>query len=390
MVAVAAFCFAVSGPAAAKKQAPAASADGVHLVQTTGMADIRSAGDAEAYDRARQDAARKAVEEAVGTIVDSQVMTENGTLIQDRIVGKSAGYIRKIEPVKKWKESGMVYWEGRFTVGLEQLKSDVMALDLAQSRMRMPRVVIFVLEKYNDKSDTGTAGAVYAELAQKFRDKKFVIVTRQNASAGADESALFAALQDPARLTAAAVRLGAQNNAEMVVVASGQAQIASSQPEILTQSGMKSYQSSVSVQVVNVADQRVLASVVKNSAAPHIDADTGCQTALKKAAGPAADEAIGSVLTVWEDILNNGNLLTLNVTGLSITEGFQFQKALEAKFREIKEVFPKKNENGSAQYMVRYLGDGRDFAMALSTVDTGFNLSVESFDASVVTIKVSK
>jgi len=58
----------------------------VKIVQTTGMADIRQAGEAEAYDRARQDASRKAVEEAIGTFVDSQVMTENGTLIQDKLL----------------------------------------------------------------------------------------------------------------------------------------------------------------------------------------------------------------------------------------------------------------------------------------------------------------
>lgn len=359
------------------------------VVRTVGMADIRQAGEAEAYDRARQDARRKAVEEAIGTFVDAQVVTENGTLIQDRIVGRAAGYIRKEEPVRRWREGNLVYWEGVFTVGMDQLKNDVLALDLAQSRMRMPRVLIFASERYGNRQEAGSAGAVYAEVAKKFGEKRFVLVTRQPGME-AEERAVLANLQDPTKFVEAAVRLGAKTQAEMVVVAVGQAQVASVQPEVLAQSGMKSYQGSVSLQVVNVADRRVLASVSKNAAAPHIDETTGCQSALRKAAGPAADEAIAAVLAAWEDILNNGNLLTLNVMGLSIAEGFQFQKALESRLREVKEVFPKRNENGSSQFTVRYLGDGRDLAMALSTVDMGFAVTVESFDASVVTVRAAK
>ena len=255
--------------------------------------------------------------------------------------------------------------------------------------MRMPRVIIFVRESYNNKIDAGSSGVVYSELASKFSEKRFVVVSRPPVADPAEES-LFNLLKDSSKLVSTACSLGQKYEAEIVVVASGESQIASVQPEILANSSMKSYQAGITLQVINVSDKRVLASVSKNSAAAHIDADTGCRLALKKATGPAADEAITLLLAAWEDILNNGNLLTLNVTGLSIAEGFQFQKALEKYLREVKEVFPKKNENGSAQFTVRYLGDGRDFVMALSTVDMGFKIDVEAFDSSTVKIKAVK
>jgi len=378
-------CATAKGGSKADKNA----ADDAKIVVTTGMADIRSAGDAEAYDRAMEDAKRKAVEEVIGTFVDSQTVTENGSLLQDKVFGRSAGYLSRIEPLKKWKEDGLVYQQVRFTVKIGQLKDDVLALDLAQQRMNMPRVIFYIYESANGKNDTGTSGTVYNELVKKFQEKRFVIVNRQASGLDAEENALVSGMDDSQKASGLAVKIGAKNNAEIVVT--GKATAVDNGAIVLngTTMDMHSYQANVKLQVINVADGRILAIATKEGAAGHINAENGCVQAFKKITPPAADELIAKTVETWEDILNNGNLLTLDVQGLTLTDSFKFQKALQQYFREVKEVFPKKTENGVSQFMVRYLGNARDFAMALSTVVFGYKVDVLAIDSTTLKIKAA-
>jgi hypothetical protein len=371
-----------------KNNQPAFTNPNEKIVETTGMADIRKAGEAEAYDRAIEDAQRKGVEEAIGTFVDQQTITEKGVLIKDQISGRSSGYIKNREILKQWKEGGMVYVKVRLVIGMEKLKDDVLALDMAQKRMKMPRVIVYVKESYLGKDNTGTTGTVYNTLISKFAEKKFIIVNRQNPTLSGEENAMLNSLSSQDRIATMAQAIGAKNSADIVIAGSGEARDAGI--GTLYGSDMKSYQANVNLQVINVNDGRIMATTIKQGAAPHINPEQGMIASLKKVTEPAADDLINQVLAAWEDILNNGNMLTLKVTGLTMTEGFQFQKALKQYFREVKDVFDKGMENGRMVYTVKYLGDAKDFAMALSTVSFGFTVEVSAYDAVSVTIKATK
>ncbi|GEM_PF-2968390 len=358
------------------------------IVETTGMADIRKAGEAEAYDRAIEDAQRKGVEEAIGTFVDQQTITEKGVLIKDQISGRSSGYIKNRKIIKQWKEGGMVYAKVNLVIGMEKLKDDVLALDMAQKRMKMPRIIVYVKESYLGKNNMGTTGTVYNTLVSKFGEKKFIIVNRQSTTLSAEENAMLNNLAAQDRIGTMAQNIGSKNSADLVIAGSGEARDAGIGN--LYGSDMKSYQANVNLQVINVSDGRIMATTIKQGASPHINPEQGMIAALKKVTEPASDDLINQVLTAWEDILNNGNLLTLKVTGLTLTESFQFQKALKQYFREVKDVYDKGMDAGTSVYTVKYLGDAKDFAMALSTVSFGFNVEVSAYDALSVSIKVTK
>jgi hypothetical protein len=365
------------------------TAGGDKVITTTGMADIRQAGESEAYDRAIDDAQRKAVEEAIGTFIDSQTMMQNGTIIKDELSARTSGYIKERKILRKWKEDKIVNVEIKCTIGLDKLKDDVMALDVMQKRMNMPRVIFYVKESMNGKNNSGTSGSIYNELVKKFTEKRFVIISRNSVQLDPEEAKLMANLDNADMVSEIAVKIGQKNNADIVVTGKGNSGEATGVGNLYGTS-MKSYQADVYLQVINVADRKILATSTKHGAAPHINAETGCVNAFIKASDPAADDLMDQVLKAWEDIQNNGNLLTLYADGLSISEGFKFQKALQQYFREVKEVYSKDMQNGVSQYMVKYLGAGKDFAMALSTVSFGYTVEVTSFDAQTVKLKVSK
>lgn len=359
--------------------------DDASFVMTTGEADIRSAGVAEAYDRAISDGQRKAVEQAIGTVVSGETKTENGMFLKEEIADRSTGYIKKRKIIKKWREGSMVYVQAEYQVGVDKLKEDVLALTVAQKRMKMPKVILFINESYLGKVSNGITGTAYNELIKKFNEKKFLIVNR-SAQLSSTEKKMLSNLKNGNELSALSVMIGKNNNADIVIVGSAKAQPAGTGR--LYGTDMKSYQATLDVQAINVSDGRVLATSTKSGAAPHINAEVGCANAILRVSDSAADDLITQILASWEDILNNGNLLTLNVKGLSVTEGFKFQKALEKYFREIKEIYSKKMTSGTSQFLVKFTGNGKDFAMALSTVDFGYTVEVLSFDAATVSIQI--
>ena len=63
-------------------------------VEAEGQAMIKNGDEPAARDRALEDAQRKAVESAVGTMISAETVMENYQIISDRILAKSAGYIK--------------------------------------------------------------------------------------------------------------------------------------------------------------------------------------------------------------------------------------------------------------------------------------------------------
>src|SRR5262245_65731538 len=63
---------------------------------------------AAARDKAIEDALRRAVEQAVGTIVESETAVENYQLLSDKIYSHSSGYVKDYKVVSEKTEGGLV------------------------------------------------------------------------------------------------------------------------------------------------------------------------------------------------------------------------------------------------------------------------------------------
>ena len=63
-------------------------------VEAEGRGMIKNGDEPAARDRALEDAQRKAVESAVGTMISAETVMENYQIISDRILAKSSGYIK--------------------------------------------------------------------------------------------------------------------------------------------------------------------------------------------------------------------------------------------------------------------------------------------------------
>ena len=84
-------------------------------------------------ESARRDAYRAAVRQVVGTLVDSQTIIENDTVITDKVVVFSDGYVDRVEPLKEVLEEGLVRVRVKAFVKTGKLKDDLRANEILLS-----------------------------------------------------------------------------------------------------------------------------------------------------------------------------------------------------------------------------------------------------------------
>ena len=87
-----------------------------------------------AYDRAEQAALTKAIENALGTIIDATTIADSGVVLEETIYAKKKGYIRNYQVTSKRVEDGIAYVNITAQVGMQELKDDVMGLDIMQNK----------------------------------------------------------------------------------------------------------------------------------------------------------------------------------------------------------------------------------------------------------------
>ena len=362
---------------------------GSEIVRAEGLAEVREAGLADAYDKAEEAAKTKAIEKALGTIIDARIIGSSGVILEENIFQKKQGYIRKSEIISKREEDGIAYVTIKAEVGMQKLKDDVMGLDIMQHRMNMPKTIIIVQEESLGKKAKQSAS--YGVMIKKFKEKKFTIISPAQISKSYKKNMKnLGSLMDSDEnaFISVAGKIGIDVNADIVIVGKGSSQKAG---KIMEGSKLNSYQADVDFKVVNIGDGRILANSSKHGAYPHISDQTGSIEAIKKAAGLAADDLIEQIVAAWEDVLNNGNLITLYTTGLTLTEEIKFEKLLKAYYREVRAVYTKQRKGKTSVFSVKFLGSPRDLANALVTKKTfPYKVDVLKYDFGEVSIKAKR
>ena len=115
-----------------------ALASAAATVEAEGQAMVKNGDEPAARDRALEDAQRKAVESAVGTMISAETVMENYQIISDRILAKSSGYIKNYNIVSSGAENGIYKVVIKALVATGNLSSDVDAISALLKRKGMP------------------------------------------------------------------------------------------------------------------------------------------------------------------------------------------------------------------------------------------------------------
>ncbi len=320
-----------------------------------------------ARDQAIQDALRKAVEQAVGTLVSSETMVQNFQTLNDKIYTQTQGYIQNYRILSETPGTNVHQVMIQATVAIGDLEKDLQTLGFLLGQVGKPRIMILVAEQqigqqyYNYWWGTHRGAQADLNVAEntimdRFREKGFDVVDHQ---AQAGNIKVPPAFQVVELSNQNAITLGKQVDAEIVLIGKALARSVGS----IAGTSMKSVQANISMRAIQIDNARVLSSGNENAAAVHIDEVTGGVEAIKKASAKMSAKMMDDILKNFQKRVGATTTVQLIVLGLVDANDIRrFKTSVLGQVRGVEGI----HERSFSESMVKMDLDVRGSAQSIS------------------------
>jgi hypothetical protein len=379
------FCItAVTAALALAQETRSVSAEGVAAIQGNAK-DI-------ARDQAIEDAQKRAVEQAIGILIDSQTQVENYQLISDRILSQTKGYITRYSIAKESVDSGLLRVLINAEVSLGKLTDDLSGIGILLGQMHKPRTMIMIAEQnighewyawwWGHQGQQMDMGVVENTVIDVFTQKGFEFIDHDAAERNIKVSSAYK-IQD---LTVEQARtLGNQADAEVVIVGKAVSKLYGD-----IGGGMKSAQADLSMRAIRTDTGQVLASATTHGAAVHITPETAGTDALKKAATTASEQMAEKILAVYAKEAGGTKSVNITISGLNKTQFVKFKDVLRNQVRGIKDLHERSFANNTAKISVDAKGSSQSISDELLLKDFGtFAVEIVGSTANSLELKVT-
>ena len=331
-----------------------ASAQETRTVSAEGVASIQQGAVDMARDAALEDAQKRAVEQAIGILIDSQTQVENYQLISDKILSQTKGYISRYNVTGETQEGPLLRVRITAEVSLGKLNDDLSAIGVLLGQMHKPRTMIMIAEQnighewyawwlgyHGEQTDIGVVENTFMDV---FTQKGFEFIDHATA---AKEIRVTAAYKTQDLTVEQARTLGNQADAEVVIVGKALAKLYGD-----IGGGMKSVQADLSAKAVRTDTGQVIATATTHAAAVHITDTSAGIEALKKASNQAANEMMEKILTVYSREAGGTRPINITITGLDKTQFVKFKDALRNQVRGITDLHERSFNGTTARISV--------------------------------------
>jgi hypothetical protein len=357
------------------------TAEGVAAIQGNAM-DI-------ARDAALEDAQKRAVEQAIGILIDSQTQVENYQLISDKILSQTKGYIKRYNVTGEAVDSSLLRVRINAEVSLRQLTDDLTAIGILLGQMHKPRTIVMIAEQnigqewnawwWGAQADLGVVEKTFIDI---FTQKGFEFIDRATAS---KEFQVTAAYRVQDLSATQAKTLGNQVDAEVVIVGKALSKLYGD-----IGGGMKSVQANLSAKAVRTDTGQVIATVTTNAAAIHNTEETAGIEALKKASQTAANEMMGKILAVYSREVGSTRSVNITIDGLNKAQFVKFKDVLRNQVRGIKVLHERSFNETTARISVDSKVSAQTLSDTLTLSDFGtFGVEVTGSTANSLELRVT-
>ncbi|MCX5868864.1 MAG: flagellar assembly protein T N-terminal domain-containing protein [Proteobacteria bacterium] len=372
------------------------AADDSKEVIAEGVGAVTVGNQAKARDEAMRDAMRKAIEQAVGTMISSETIVENFQLLSDKIYSQTSGYVRTYQVVSEGAEGELYRIRIKAEVSLTQIKNDLAAIGLLLEAKHMPRMMVMIAEQnvgevilhywWNPQAASVDLGVTENSLISEFQEKGFHFVDPEAVKKEIKVSKAFRA-ED---LTEQQVKtLGAQADADVVIFGKALAKLSGS----VAGTSMKSVQANISLKAVDADTGRILATAQESASGVHIDEVTAGTNALKQAAKKTAQALMDKILKGWGKEVAGSAQVRLSIKGVkSYADLSGLFALLRKEIRGVDAVHQRSISNdGVAEVDIEYRGDGQSLAdELLSKSLPGFTIKITNVTVNRVEITLEK
>ena len=302
-------------------------------ITVEGIGAIVKGDHAIAKDNAVNDALRKAVEQAVGTLVQAQTLVDKYQLISDEIYTKSQGDIKKYSVISERPDlnQGILKVTIQADVSIGDIKNDLNAIGLLLERKNKPRMMVIIDEKIGSAESGYTPNLSESEtvIIQKFTEKGFNFVDQATVKKNIKRNM---ALQAIAGDDSAAAAIGLEYGAEAVIIGNAVAKLAG---KGIAGTEMKSIHASVTARAVKADTGEILATASEKGATAHLDETVGGALAIKKASEKIASNLIDQIITKWSGEVGGQTTVQLVITGIDFVSLNKFKTIIQSQVRGV-------------------------------------------------------
>jgi hypothetical protein len=351
-------------------------------------AEGRAAGtDGNAMEQAKQDALRKAVEEACGTFISSQTKTENYAAIYDKAMSFAVGYVTTFTVLERRTDNDMSYCKVRATVSKASFKKEWARLRHTIEAEGNPRCVVVMVEDNDayDETPPKTNG-VTQSIIENFFLKKGVQLMDKGASENVRERDMdLASLNDDVNKLAA---MAASFKADVLIRGNAEARQAGT-----TDMGGRTlykWSATLNIRAYHTDSAQMLMSKSYSATKTTFNQGAGGDEVLRKCAEDNAGQMLRDVGEAWRQRQNIRRVCQVTLENCSRGDYKKFEEALR-EVTGVQDVKLKELVNNVCQVEVDWAYDlerlvGRIESLRVS--DFSFEVTEQTHDR--VSIKLVK
>jgi len=258
---------------------------------------VAASGDAGiARDHALKDALRKAVEQGVGTFVNSETKVRNFQLLSDKVYSQASGYVSSYRVIAEGPDAGLYRVTIQARVKLDKIEDDLAGIGILLEEQGRPRIMVVVKEVPKDDILAVTDGMLETEMMETmivdaFQSKGFPVVDAATVRQNLQKDQLRKILEGDNQT---AILLGLRTGAEVVVA--GTVQRSSERRQApYTNAVTDFFKVRLAARAVNTASAEVLGATALTQEVPFSE-----DAVRKQVADSAGADLIAKILKGWK------------------------------------------------------------------------------------------
>lgn len=296
-------------------------------------------------------AQRNAVERGIGVLVDSQSLTKNLMLVEDKILSKARGYVKNYTVISE-KELTDGNWKVviQCEVAEEKIKHSLKALGILRDKMGNPRIMVIYDSAITDgipQAFNPVVSEAYDGIVEHLTEREFPVVAKRVF----DQSILqeFAASKKSYKKT---VELGLREKAEYILVYN----IKPGDKE--STNIFKKGWVMISAKIINTSSGQILAN--QNKKVMGVDKDSidfAFRKAGRKAGKLAAKFLESKLVKRWQGDTVSGRVVVLEIVNINDFSILVELRAELIKTYGVRNIIQRNSTSSTAEYEITYVGD---------------------------------
>ena len=356
------------------------------IVEVEGLSYVNNNNLEKKKKKAINDGLRRAVEQVVGTYVDSSTKVKNGQLIEDEILKNSRGYVKSYQVLAKNNENNNLRVKLRVKVGSEDLASDLEALKMNIKRHGNPRVMFLISQIKEGYHVNLSPSVVSNKLMNKFIESGYRVIDQAQIKKVVDNEQRKAIIQGDYGLAA---KLGVQLNADLVVTGDARASHIDLSDVYDGNLGdtLKSYSSNINSKVINTATAEVVAAVSANAKGAGGNRESAARKALTKAANILGQKLVDNVS---KQVIQEDKTINLKINNLRTIKQLQELRNVLPTVTGVNDVYFRSYNDSLGVFDLDLKSSAKTIDVALDLEKkVSYSFSIMSMSAAKLILKIN-